>query len=532
MKRRSFIKRGLPVATIPFLMGGFSIKAFGKGSIFEKILRSSDQSDRVLVIIQLQGGNDGLNTVIPLDQYSALSTARTNILIPENLVLPLNGTTVTGLHPSMPEIQALFNEQQAMIVQGVSYPNPNFSHFEATDIWLTASDSEETLATGWAGRYLSDAYPGYPTGYPNSTAPDPLAIQVGSIVSTALQGPAASMGIALTNTTNFYQLLSGNYGQAPDTPAGHELAFLRETSVETQQYSNVIKAAATAQSNLSTLYPTAGTNALADQLKIVAQLIGGGLQTKVYMVSLGSFDTHSAQVSATGGNQTGTHADLLAKFSVAVNAFINDITLMGQQDRVLGMTFSEFGRRIISNGSQGTDHGTAEPVFLFGTQVKGGLLGSNPVIPANATVNDNIAMQADFRSVYSTVLANWFCVPVEEVNSVMGTPDHASFPLLDVFTATCTPTTGISLPSAGAATLRNFPNPANGSTIIEFQTAGGSIQLKLYDAVGNEIKTLVEGTYPAGMYQIEVDTHKLAGGVYFYTLRQGQQKYTEKMLVM
>ncbi len=375
MKRRTFIKRALPVATIPFLINGLSVKAFGKGSVFEGLLKSAAENDRILVIIQLQGGNDGLNTVIPLDQYSALTTARANILIPENLVLALNGTSVTGLHPSMPEIQALFNNNQAMILQGVSYPNPNFSHFQATDIWMTASDADETLASGWAGRYLADDYPDYPTNYPNTATPDPLAIQIGSTVSTTLQGPSANMGIAITSASSFYELTTGTYNPTPNTPAGHELSFIRETAVETNAYATVIKAAATAQANLSTLYPTAGTNNLADQLKIVAQLIGGGLQTKIYMVSLGSFDTHSAQVAATGGNQTGTHANLLSKFSVAVNAFMNDITLMGQQDRVLGMTFSEFGRRIISNGSQGTDHGTAQrPVFLFGTKVNGGLL--------------------------------------------------------------------------------------------------------------------------------------------------------------
>jgi hypothetical protein len=223
---------------------------------------------------------------------------------------------------------------------------------------------------------------------------------------------------------------------------------------------------------------------------------------------------------------------MLSKFSVAVNAFMNDLQLMGKQDNVLGMTFSEFGRRIISNGSQGTDHGTSEPVFLFGTQVNGGFLGTNPVIPANANVNDNLAMQTDFRSVYSTVLANWFCVPTDEVNSVMGTPDQSSFPLLELLNATCSPTTGINQATVGATTLRNYPNPANGSTIIEFQTTGGNIQIKLYDAVGNELKTLIEGTYSAGSYQIEVDTHKLASGMYYYTLRQGTQKITEKMLVM
>ena len=377
---------------------------------------------------------------------------------------------------------------------------------------------------------MSDQYPNYPTNYPSTATPDPLAIQIGSTVSTTLQGPAANMGIAITSASSFYELTTGNFNATPNTPAGHELSFIRETAVETNAYSTVIKAAATAQANLSTLYPTAGTNDLADQLKIVAQLIGGGLQTKIYMVSLGSFDTHSAQVSATGGNQTGTHATLLSKFSVAVNAFMNDITLMGQQDRVLGMTFSEFGRRIISNGSQGTDHGTAEPVFLFGTQVTGGLLGTNPQIPANASVNDNIAMQTDFRSVYSTVLANWFCVPVDQVNSELGTPSQSSFPLLSLFNASCT--TGINGPSASNITLRNYPNPANSSTIIEFQTTGGNVQIKLYDSVGNEIETIVEGTYGPGLYQVQLNTRRLNSGIYFYTMRQGQQKLTEKLLVM
>ena len=253
------------------------------------------------------------------------------------------------------------------------------------------------------------------------------------------------------------------------------------------------------------------------------------MQTKVYMVSLGSFDTHSAQVSATGGNETGNHADLLSQFSVAVNAFQDDITLMGKQDKVTGMTFSEFGRRIISNGSQGTDHGTAEPVFLFGSQVKGGLIGTNPVIPANAGVNDNIAMQQDFRSVYSSVLKNWFCISDAALNATM----IDTFPLLDLFNSTCSSPAGISQPTTNSTDiLRNYPNPANSSTIIEFKTTGGNVQMKLYDEVGNEVETLIEGTYAPGLYQIEVDTHKLPAGLYFYTLRQGQQKFTNKMSVM
>ena len=527
MKRKTFLQRALPVATLPFFINGLSFKAFGRGSSFEQMLRSATQTDRVLVLIQLNGGNDGLNTVIPVDQYSALSAARSNILINQNLVLPLNGTAATGLHPSLTGIQNLYNDQKVAIVQGVSYPNPSFSHFRATDIWLTAADSNQTLSTGWVGRFLDQEYPGYPTGYPNANDPDPLALQIGNVVSTALQGSAVSMGIAITSSSSFYQLTSGSYDPAPNTPAGHELSFIRETSIQTQQYASVIKNAALAQTNLSTLYPATGTNSLADQLKIVAQLIGGGLQTRVYMCNLGGFDTHNSQVAASGGTETGNHADLLKTLSDAITAFEDDITLMGQQDRVIGMTFSEFGRRIKSNASLGTDHGSSLPVILFGSKVRGGLVGANPVIPANATVDDNLAMQHDFRSIYTSILKNWFCIPDGEVSAAM----LQTFQTLDLFTGSCT--TGITEANeSDSGMLRNYPNPANGSTIIEFQTNGGNIQMKLYDEVGKEIETIAEGSYAPGIYRTELNTQQLEKGIYFYILREGEKKFTKRLLVM
>lgn len=527
MKRKQFIKRALPVATLPFLINGLSFKAFGQGSAFEQMIRSATQTDRILVLIQLNGGNDGLNTIIPLDQYSALSAARSNILINQNLVLALNGTTATGLHPSLTGIQNLYNDQKVAIVQGVSYPNPSFSHFRATDIWLTASDSSQTLNSGWVGRFLDQEYPGYPTGYPNATDPDPLALQIGNVVSSALQGPSVGMGIAITSSSNFYQLTTGNYDSAPNTPTGHELSFIRATSIQTQQYATVIKNAALAQSNLSTLYPTAGTNSLADQLKIVAQLIGGGLQTRVYMCNLGGFDTHNSQVAVTGGTETGDHADLLKKISDAIAAFEDDISLMSQQDRVIGMTFSEFGRRIQSNASLGTDHGSSLPVILFGSKVKGGLVGTNPVIPANATANDNLPMQFDFRSIYTSILKNWFCIPDSEVSAAM----LQNFQTLDLFNTSCA--TAVNEVSGNENDiLRNYPNPANSSTIIEFQTSGGNIQLKLYDEVGREIETIAEGSYTPGIYRTELNTQQLEKGIYFYTLREGEKKFTKRLLVM
>ena len=346
MKRREFLTRAVPAATLPLMMGGLSFKAYGRSPILEALVSSTAENDRVLVVMQLNGGNDGLNTVIPLDQYAALTAARNNILIPRSQVLQLTG--VTGLHPSMTGARALFDMSKLAVVQAVSYPNPNFSHFRATDIWLTAVDSTQILDTGWLGRFLDDEYPDYPNSYPNTVMPDPLAIQIGSIVSSGLQGPTVTMGMAVTNPNATYTIPGGD-DTPPATPAGHELTYIRQVAQQTQQYAVNIKGASTKGANKSTNYPSAGSNSLADQLKIVARLISGGLKTRIYIVNLGGFDTHSSQL--------GTHATLLGRLATAMFAFQDDLRLLGIEDRVIGMTFSEFGRRIKSNASGGTDHG-------------------------------------------------------------------------------------------------------------------------------------------------------------------------------
>jgi uncharacterized protein (DUF1501 family) len=202
-------------------------QAYATTPMLKAIAEASAKNGRVFVLIQLSGGNDGLNTIIPLDQYSTLSSARNNILIPDTKVLKLNGINGTGLHPSMTGLQNLYNNQKLNIVQAVGYPNPNFSHFRATDIWHTASESNQYLNSGWAGRYLEDLYTGFPVGYPSSSDPDPLAISIGYSVSTALMGPTANTGMAITNPSSFYQLVNGTVDPAPNTPAGHELTYVR-----------------------------------------------------------------------------------------------------------------------------------------------------------------------------------------------------------------------------------------------------------------------------------------------------------------
>jgi uncharacterized protein (DUF1501 family) len=523
MKRKDFLRKSITGGLAPVVINGMGVKAFAENPLIQ-FLGKAGNEDRVLVLIQLNGGNDGINTVVPLDQYSNLMAVRSNIAIAENKVLSLSGTAGTGLHPGLSELRNLYNNGNVSIVQSVGYPNPNYSHFRATDIWLTGSDADETLETGWMGRYLDQKYTNYPTGYPNIDFPDPPAIQIGYLISPAFQGAEASLAMSITDPTSFYQFVSGTVDPAPNTPAGHELTFLRLVAQQTQAYSAVIKAAAGKATNLSTLYPAAGQNSLADQLKIVAQLIAGGLKTKVYMVSLGGFDTHAQQVTS-GATSTGTHAKLLSQISVAVNAFQDDLKKLNIADRVLGMTFSEFGRRIISNESLGTDHGAAAPLFLFGTKVNGGLLGSNPVIPANSTVNDNIPMQYDFRSIYATILKNWFGVSDVELNNTM----LNSYPVLNFINTNNTGITEENL--LEQHTVNCYPNPCAEYTTIGFESKGGLMRLSLFNAQGQLLEVIQEATYPVGKIETRVNTSHLSSGIYYYQIQHGNAQVMKNFVV-
>jgi uncharacterized protein (DUF1501 family) len=522
MKRRDFIKRSAPAAAIlPGLINGFAVRAFSAANPkFLPFLPPVD-TDHVLVIVQLTGGNDGLNTVIPISNYSDYYNARTNVAIPEAKILKLDNYLESGLHPSMTGMRSLYQEGKVAIMQAVGYPLPNFSHFRATDIWMSASDSNTVVNTGWGGRYLSVQYPNYPNGYPTSAMPDPLAIQIGSVTSLTCQGPVVNMGMSITDPNSFYNLINGVQDPVPNTPMGYELSFIRDVAQQTNAYAQRVKAAAGAVTQQAA-YPS--NNSLADQLKIVARLIKGGLKTRMYMVNYGGFDTHSLQVQS-GDTTVGTHANLLANVSNAIKAFMDDVYFLGVQDRVMGMTFSEFGRRIKSNASGGTDHGAAAPMFLFGKHVVPGVYGTNPAIPATTTFNDNIPFQYDFRSVYATVLKNWFCVPDTDQQMIM----LKQYPVLNMISSkTCKP----SVPQPGGDNLvLNYPNPFVDRTTISFTTAGGHTVIQIINTQGQLVNTLIDQDYPApGTYTVEFNSMSLASGVYYARLQNGVTQQVRTML--
>lgn len=522
MDRRKFL-RTASMATV----GGMAVRGFSSPLL--QALRSRDLNDRVLVVVQLYGGNDGLNTVIPLDQYDVLSAVRPHVLIPESEVLPLSGLNGTGLHPALAGLRDLWDDGKLNIVQGVSYPEPNFSHFRATDIWETGADHDQLLNSGWTGRYLNLEYPNYPSGYPNEDMPHPLAIRVGGAVGPGLQHMGMSMGVAINNTDDPLDL-SGNIYNDPLTAAcsGGKLGLVRTVQRQTDLYGDVINAAAQAgcAHGPYPIGPTPGGQ-LAQALRIVAQLICGGLKTRIYWVSLNGFDTHAQQV-VEGDHTTGVHANLLQGLGDAINAFQNDLAGLGLEDRVLGMTFSEFGRRIVSNASIGTDHGSALPMFLFGSKVVPGMLGTNPEIPPGSTYQTNLAMQYDFRSVYASVLTDWFCLDPQEVEQVLLDTYQ---PLALVDPADCLGTDVHELNQrAGEQLLEVYPNPFVERTTVRYTSHGGRVLLQVYNESGQLVNTVLNAPTAPGTYVVDVDLGPLPAGVYYCRLQNESRQQVRNML--
>jgi uncharacterized protein (DUF1501 family) len=305
MKRRNFVKNvSLASVAAPFVLKDINFQAIEK-KLFNY---SKSAEDRVFVIIRLNGGNDGLNTVIPLDQYDNLMIQRPNIVVPETSVLSI--TPSLGLHPVMTGMQTMFNNGKLSIVQNVGYPEQNRSHFRSMDIWSTGMlDINETR--GWLGRQFDNDYPNYPEDYPNATNPDPFAISMGYEVSATCQGLMANFSQALEDPFAAVNLLSSNVVN-DGTYFGSHMAYLATLIDQTNAYADQINSAANAGSTLSTLYDA--NNPIAVQLRYVAQMISGGLKSKVYILNINGFDTHNAQVLPSD-TSAGDHANLLKKLS-------------------------------------------------------------------------------------------------------------------------------------------------------------------------------------------------------------------------
>jgi len=508
MKRRSFLKNTSAFA-IPTLIGGLSVTANAAQRMAALI---NEDSDRVLVLIDMNGGNDGLNSFVPLDAYDNLYNARPNVIIPENKLLSLTDTI--SLHPEMEGIKNLYDNANLKVIQGVSYPNQNRSHFRSADIWNSASDADVFESTGWMGRYLDDLYPGYPENYPNEDHEHPFAITLGKSISGTCQGQESNFSLAIINTNDIGGLNTGIEGELTDDYYGTELAYLIDIYKKTNQYAVPVEEAVEKGNSLNTNYPE---TALGQQLQTVAKMISGGLKTKIYVLKLGGFDTHADQV-VDGDPTIGEHAELLSNISASIDAFQADIKALGLEKRVLGMTFSEFGRKIKSNAGNGTDHGTAAPMMIFGDCVLPGIVGDNPTVAEEVDSEEGVAMQYDFRSVYGSVLMDWFEVSEEKVKTLL-TPDFQYIPILGECLIV-NDTDNI----AQSVMLQAIPNPFANNFQIQLELEKSErVKIDISDVQGRLIKDVGYRTLAAGVHHINMEASEFVAGIYFVRIQIGNQ---------
>jgi uncharacterized protein (DUF1501 family) len=372
-------------------------------------LGSRGAKDTILVVVQLTGGNDGLNTVIPFKD-AEYAKYRPTLKIPADQVKKLNDSL--GLHPALTGFADLFEQRALCVVQGVGYPNPSQSHFRSMDIWQAASTAE-TLTEGWVGKALKgmNGAPSFHLAAGNESAPLALNGAPARVPSiTSLEDFQLKMAAATgADKQAQKQVIEGAAKGEPGASAtgGNLLDFVQRTALNTYASSDRLKEIGKNYQPKAT-YPTTG---LANRLKLAAQLIDGGLGARIFYVSLDGFDTHAGQ-----GGVAGAHANLLAEVSGAVTAFYQDLAARGHKDRVCVMTFSEFGRRAKENGSKGTDHGSGAPMFLVGGKVKAGVVGDHPSLTQLEA--GNLKHSLDFRQVYAAVLDQWLGV---DSKAVLGT---------------------------------------------------------------------------------------------------------------
>jgi len=396
--RREFLKTSLAGGSL--VTWGLSVPAFlSRTAAAAPAAHKAGAKDTILVVVQLTGGNDGLNTVIPYADDNYLKY-RPTLRIAKNQVKKIDDHV--GLHPSMDGLAGLLQDHALCVVQGVGYPNPSQSHFRSMDIWQTASTAE-SATEGWVGRALKGlpATPAFHIAGQNESSPLALAGAPTRVPSLTTLEDFQLRTTAASGADKMMQrnVIEGVSPKATTQP--NLLDFVQRTAVNTYASSRRLREIG---KNYQPKVPYPNS-ALANHLKLAAQLITADLGARIFYVSLDGFDTHA--------NQLVTHAGLLGDLSAAMTAFYKDMAARGHKDRILMMTFSEFGRRVKENGSRGTDHGSAAPMLLVGGKVKAGAVGLHPSL--KELEMGNLKHHTDFRQVYAAVLDRWLGVSSKDV---------------------------------------------------------------------------------------------------------------------
>ncbi|HAA20967.1 MAG TPA: hypothetical protein DCP28_20240 [Cytophagales bacterium] len=566
MKRRKFLKNMSLTMGAPFALGGVPVKLLAQRNGLHQ-LASQSTNDRILVILQMHGGNDGLNTLVPIHDYDLYRYRRPNIAIPfkngNRTLIPLDSTLPSeaqvGLHPDMQDMKDLYDQGRVGIVQGVSYHQNNGSHFRGRDIWNMGGGSRDYYSSGWVGRYLNYEFSPleYPDQFPNEDMEDPLAVEIGTTVSLLFHQTdniptSISLGSSPEGFANLIDSLEGfdetqtdPKGIPPEfmqpTRYGKEIEWILGLEQKSEEYADRLFQVYQQSTAPTVTYPetypfTNARNPLSGQFQLISRLLEGGCKTKVFLVKVGGFDTHADQV-VEGAPTLGAHAQRLYHIASAVKAFQADLRARGLEDRVLTVTMSEFGRRIASNGSFGTDHGTGGPMMIFGKHVKPGVQCVVPDLNLS-----NVGMQYDYRQVYSTLLRDWLEVPQQEIIDHIffedffdgekedGSGNYEPLELYEFDDGS--EVTSVDFIAERYGLDDPYPNPASGAITLRFHVNGVTrVTLSLMDASGRVIKSLHEGQYAAGKYEQRVSLAGVVPGNYLVNFATVQNTETKPIRI-
>lgn len=511
--RRSFLQSLGITGGGSILLGSLPVSAMLNSPLAFAL--SEGESDRILVIIRLKGGNDGLNTIIPLADYGTYQALRPTIRTAQSDIWNLN--PAFGMPKTMQALQPVWQEGNMKVVHSVGYPDQNLSHFRSSDIWASASDSTVLDDSGWLGRYLQQLYPDFLMNPPAL----PPAIQIGSVGNLAFNDKNnVSISVSVNDPNELFEIAQNGQlyplTNLPDCLYGEQLGYMRAVANSTFVYAGVIKSSYDTGKN-QVEFPT---GSLGRQLALVSRLIKGNLGTKFYMVTLDGFDTHA--------RQNELHPALLKEVADSVSAFYKDLAFANKDKDVLAMSISEFGRRPEQNASSGCDHGAAAPLMLFGEGLNGnGLIGTAPNL-RDLDQDGNIKFGTDFRSIYATVLENWLCINANTVNAVLG----KNFNRLDLG-LTCMGTTAVN--GIAAPSIQHEARYISSQQIdIQYTLPESTnVKLEIFNVLGQSIATLVNGFQLSGEHKVTfAPTGMLSAGQYFYRIQAGRSVVGEAVRIV
>lgn len=510
--RRSFLRNMGLIGSGSMVLSQMPITALGASPLTHALANAN--TDRILVLIRLKGGNDGLNMIVPVGQYNQYQAGRPGIAIPENQLLQLDDAF--AMPDSMEPLNSLWQNGAMKVVHSAGYPDQNLSHFRSSDIWATASDANEIETSGWLGRWLENEFPEFIVNPPV----DPPAIQIGGAGNLAFTNTeATNMGVVVNNPDQLARIAQDGQLYDPlDVPEcyyGEQLGFVRTVANSTFRYAQVINEAYERATN-----EVQYSSNLGRQFALIARLIKGGLSTRLYMVTLDGFDTHAGQ--------NNIHPRLMRELSQGVSDFYQDLSTAQADTNVLCMSISEFGRRIEQNASQGTDHGAASPMILFGDGLNGnGLVGQGPDLTDLDPVG-NLPYETDFRSVYSTVLENWLCLPPASVDQIMG----QSFNRVPELGLACQTTSSTNRKQVAPLEHQLLQN-GDRITLRYYLPVGSRVRTELLDMSGRRLQDLSPGWQTPGWHELQLNLrqYRLAGAIYLLRMQAGQRALVKKIVV-